>query len=99
MAHGLSCSAACEIFLDHGSNPCFLCWRVDSLPLSHQGSPQLGFFITLALAPVSCQPRVLLFVPAGLGGCKDYRDKVGKSASTAPGMADATARVIIIILM
>ena len=35
----LSCSAACGIFLDQGSNLCLLHWQVDSLPLSHQGSP------------------------------------------------------------
>ena len=27
------------IFLDQGSNLCLLRWQVDSLPLSHQGSP------------------------------------------------------------
>ena len=27
------------IFPDQGSNPCRLHWQVDSLPLSHQGSP------------------------------------------------------------
>ena len=37
---GLSCSAAGGIFPDQGSNPCLLHWQVDSLPLSHQGSPQ-----------------------------------------------------------
>ena len=31
---------ACGIFPDQGSNPCLLLWQVDSLPLSHQGSPQ-----------------------------------------------------------
>ena len=30
VAHGLSCSAACGIFLDQGSNPCPLHWQVDS---------------------------------------------------------------------
>ena len=38
-AHRVSCSMACGIFLDQGSNPCILHWQVDSLPLSHQGSP------------------------------------------------------------
>ena len=36
VAHGLSCSLACGIFLDQGLNSCLLHWRVDSLPLSHQ---------------------------------------------------------------
>ena len=39
VAHGLSCSGTCGIFRDQGSNPCFLLWQVDSLPLSHQRSP------------------------------------------------------------
>ena len=30
VAHGLSCSAACGIFLDQGSNPCPLYWQADS---------------------------------------------------------------------
>ena len=38
MAHGLSCSEACGIFPDQGSNPCLLCWQADSLPLSCQGN-------------------------------------------------------------
>ena len=29
MAHGLSCSTACGIFLDQGSNLCPLCWQAD----------------------------------------------------------------------
>ena len=43
VAHGLSCSAACGIFPDQGSNPCPLHWQADSQPLSHQGSPTLSF--------------------------------------------------------
>ena len=39
VAHGLSCSAACGISLDQGSNPCPLHWQTDSQPLHHQGSP------------------------------------------------------------
>ena len=39
----LSCSAACGIFPDRGSNPCLLHWQGDSLPLSHQGSPSQRF--------------------------------------------------------
>ena len=37
--HGPSCSAACGIFPDQGSNPCPLHWQADSQPLCHQGSP------------------------------------------------------------
>ena len=39
VVHGLSCSAACGIFPDQGSNPCPLHWQADSQPLCHQGSP------------------------------------------------------------
>ena len=30
VVHGLSCSAACGIFPDQGSNPCPLHWQADS---------------------------------------------------------------------
>ena len=39
VANGPSCSVACEIFPDQGSNPCPLHWQADSQPLHHQGSP------------------------------------------------------------
>ncbi|XP_066896906.1 NADH dehydrogenase [ubiquinone] 1 alpha subcomplex subunit 8 isoform X2 [Kogia breviceps] len=39
MAHGLSCSAACGIFPDQGTNPRLLHRQADSQPLCHQGSP------------------------------------------------------------
>ena len=67
MACGLNCSAACGIFLDQESNPCFLYWQVDSSPLSHQRSPRgvlLKFnfkpFPGLKLNSASCNP---LFIP------------------------------------
>ena len=40
VAHGPSCSVACGIFPDQGSNPCPLQWQADSQPLRHQGSPR-----------------------------------------------------------
>ena len=39
VAHAPSCSAACGLFPDQGSNPCPLHWQADSQPLRHQGSP------------------------------------------------------------
>ena len=39
VAHGPSCSAACGIFPDQGSNLCPLHWQADSQSLRHQGSP------------------------------------------------------------
>ena len=47
MAHGPSCSAACGIFPDQGSNPCPLHWQADSQPLLHQGSPTPSFLYLL----------------------------------------------------
>ena len=41
----LSCSTACGVIPDQGSNPCLLRWQADSLPLSPQGSPHSYFFI------------------------------------------------------
>ena len=43
VAHGPSCSAACRILPDQGSNPRPLHWQADSQPLRHQGSPQHYF--------------------------------------------------------
>ena len=47
VAHGPSCSAACGIFPDQGSNPCPLHWQADSQPLRHQGSPPHAFKMTI----------------------------------------------------
>ena len=44
VAHGPSCSAACGIFPDQGTNPCPLHWQADSQPLRHQGSPHYMIF-------------------------------------------------------
>ena len=49
VAHGPSCSAACGIFPDRGSNPCPLHWQADSQPLRHQGSPQWALLMLLLL--------------------------------------------------
>ena len=43
VAHGPSCSAACGIFPDQGSNPRPRHWQADSQPLRHQGSPLMCF--------------------------------------------------------
>ena len=42
VAHGPSCSVACGIFPDQGSNLCPPHWQADSQPLRHQGSPPLS---------------------------------------------------------
>ena len=45
VAHGPSCSVACGIFPDQGSNPCPLHRQADSQPLCHQGSPLAYLFL------------------------------------------------------
>ena len=50
VAHGPSCSAACGIFPDQGSNPCPLHWQADSQPLRHRGSPAGSFLITNSIS-------------------------------------------------
>ena len=50
VAHGPSCSMACGIFPDQGSNPCPLHWQADSQPLRHQGSPHtIEFYISASI--------------------------------------------------
>ena len=44
VAHRPSCSTACGILPDQGSNPCPLHWQADSQPLRHQGSPREKFY-------------------------------------------------------
>ena len=56
VAHGPSCSAACGIFPDQGSNPCSLHWQADSQPLRHQGSPGPGTLFTRDI--YFCSPSV-----------------------------------------
>ena len=51
VAHGLSSSAACGIFPDHGLNLCLLQWQADSYPLYHQANPGVFSFECLLLHP------------------------------------------------
>ena len=46
-AHRLSCSSACGVFPDQGSNPRPLHWQADCLSLDHQGSPISGSWVTV----------------------------------------------------
>ena len=52
MVHGLSCSVACGIFPDQGSNPCPLHRQADSSPLHHQGSSPLIFCVFFAFKSI-----------------------------------------------
>ena len=81
VAHGPSCSAACGILPDQGSNPCPLHRQADSQPLHHQGSPISGFFkknqecykyfITMLLLIQTCGIRYFKFFIALYLGCND----------------------------
>ena len=74
VAHGSSCSAACGILPEQGSNPCPLHWQADSQPLHHQGSPQYWV--------------LKLFIPDFLGGAvvKNLPANAGDtSSSPCPG--------------
>ena len=73
VAHGPSCSAACRIFPDQGSNPCPLHWQADSQPLRHQGSPKIFFFLMWTIFKVFIEFvtilllfYVLVFWPRGM---------------------------------
>ena len=54
VAHGPSCSAACGIFPDQGSNPCPLHWQANSQPLRHQGSPPHSYVLN---SPIKSEPH------------------------------------------
>ena len=58
VAHELSSSVTCGIFLDWGSSPRLLDWQADSFPLSHQGSPNTVAAAAKSLqsCPTLCDP-------------------------------------------
>ena len=59
VAHGPSCSAACGILPDQGSNPCPLHWQADSQPLRHQGSPGRQILNKKFKISEKCQDRCI----------------------------------------
>ena len=61
VAHGPSCSVACGIFPDQGSNPCPLYWQADSQPLRHQGSPLMIFWMSV-ISVISPLLFLILFI-------------------------------------
>ena len=61
VAHGPSCSTACGIFPDQGSNPCPLHWQADSQPLHHQGSPGNMFLISNSVCSLFAYKNVIDF--------------------------------------
>ena len=69
VAHGLSCSAACGIFPDQGSNPCPLHWQADSQPLRHQGSPIFTFKIVIVNVSAYVNTLVALYLNVRMITC------------------------------
>ena len=67
---GLSCSAACEIFLDQGLNPYLLHWQVDFYPLYHQEVQVSFFFFNSLLTSTFFLSPVLLSFFVALGSYK-----------------------------
>ena len=64
VAHGASCSVACGILPDQGSNPRRLHWQADSQPLRHQGSPPHGFITSKTLIVIVVFYKLcILFYP------------------------------------
>ena len=65
VAYELSCSVACGIFLDQGSNPCPLHGQADSSLPHHHGSPlpRLLFHIFSAVVKISPHPSKYLCSP------------------------------------
>ena len=61
VAHGPSCSVACGILPDQGSNPCPLHWQADSQPLRHQGSARFLFYFVLSLGLTNWDQEDFLF--------------------------------------
>ena len=59
VAHGPSCSAACGIFPDQGSNPCPLHQQADSQLLRHQGSPTFILIRQYNCAHKNCEAKYL----------------------------------------
>ena len=64
--HRLCCSMACGIFLHQVFNPCLLHWQMDSLSLSHQGSPIVSSLFNLkVLFQVWCEEGIKFIFPFG----------------------------------
>ena len=92
VAHGPSCSVACGIFPDQGSNPCPLHWQADSQPLRHQGSPQRLIFYLSDFMFKKCTEihsvtvERILFYLALLESCKPNRCHFSSVIKLSPQM-------------
>ena len=66
MAHGLSCSAACGILPEQGSNPCPLHWQADTFFLYYYFKKCMYLFIFGCVGPSLLHAGFLWLRRAGL---------------------------------
>ena len=86
VAHGPSCSAACGIFPDQGSNPCPLHWQADSQPLRHQGSPITLLKLEVVTCSVSYINTLLKPLPYRWFGLILTHTALGTKHTSVPGV-------------
>ena len=74
VAHGPSCSVACGIFPDQGSNPCPLHWQADFSTTAPAGKPKhpvlnrgLDFYCLSCREPKPCHVQHFIFFPLESG--------------------------------
>ena len=85
VAHGPSCSVACGIFPDQGSNPCPLHWQADSQPLCHQGSPRTVLFYEWIIFYYMDIPDLFIHASAkGYLGCFHFSAIINNAAMNIP---------------
>ena len=74
VAQGPSCSAACGIFPDQGSNPCPLHWQADSQQLRHQGSPEKYICMSSLTDPKESLRRKFMYIKQPSCGCSSSKE-------------------------
>ena len=91
VAHGRSCSAACGILPDQGSNPSPPHWQADYQPLRHQGSPYVYFlsFFWWECKYSSC-PSILIWYKTLSKHFKRNRICIFKVVNTSPNTSKRT---------
>ena len=90
VAHGPSCSTACGIFPDQGSNPRPLHWQADSQPLRHQGIPLLFFLIYFIIYFI----KKFFLGALGLRCCVWTFSSCGKRVSHCSGFSSCRAQAL-----
>ena len=83
---GLSCSTACGIFPDQGSNPGLLHWQVGSSPLSQQGRPLRWLFIVISGHGMDISREVFLPISLRRKGDSETLCEKPKVTQHLPGL-------------